>query len=63
AQEIRAALCGKPGAPAVHSFVAGLGGRDITLGTLEKIYRKTLATPEPAAQSQWVELNEELAES
>ena len=63
AQEIRAALCGRPDAPAVHSFVAGLGGRDITLKTLEKIYRMTLEAPEPSEQSRWVELNEELAES
>jgi len=29
-QELRAALHGLPGAPPVHGFVAGMGGRDIT---------------------------------
>jgi pyruvate/2-oxoacid:ferredoxin oxidoreductase alpha subunit len=63
AQEIRAALCNRPERPAVHSFIAGLGGRDITLGTLETIYRRALAAAAPAPESEWVELDEELAQS
>jgi pyruvate ferredoxin oxidoreductase alpha subunit len=63
AQELRAALCGQSPAPAVHSYVAGLGGRDITTGTLEGIYRRTLAAGAAVAASQWVDVDEELAQS
>jgi len=63
AQELRAALCGESQAPAVHSYVAGLGGRDITTGTLEAIYRRTLAAGAAVAASQWVDVDEELAQS
>ena len=63
AQEIRAALCNHPDRPPVHSFIAGLGGRDITTRTLETVYRRALAAAAPAAESQWVELDEELATS
>jgi len=34
-QEVRAALCGVRGAPPVHGFIAGMGGRDITPRTVE----------------------------
>ena len=41
ASEIRAAFAGKKKAPAViSSFVAGLGGRDITLETIQEIFSK-----------------------
>jgi len=61
AQELRAALCNRPDAPEIYSYVAGLGGRDLTTGTLEGIYRKTLAASAPAQESQWIDVNEELA--
>jgi pyruvate/2-oxoacid:ferredoxin oxidoreductase alpha subunit len=35
-QELRAALHGLPGAPEVHGFVAGMGGRDITPARIEE---------------------------
>jgi pyruvate ferredoxin oxidoreductase alpha subunit len=39
ATEIRAAFCGKKKRPAViSSFVAGLGGRDITLDTIRQVF-------------------------
>lgn len=63
AQEIRAALSGREGSPEVHSYVAGLGGRDITTSTLEKIYRETLAAGKPGVESVWVDCDEELAKS
>ena len=63
AQEIRAALSGREGAPEVHSYVAGLGGRDITTATLEKIYRETLEAGGPGAGSVWIDCDEELATS
>ncbi|MFH1458571.1 MAG: pyruvate ferredoxin oxidoreductase [Candidatus Omnitrophota bacterium] len=41
AVEIKAAFCGKKKAPkAVGSFVAGLGGRDITLDSIREIFRR-----------------------
>ncbi len=59
AQEIRAALCNQPDHPPVYSYVTGLGGRDVTLETLETIYRQTLAASEPPLESVWVGLNKE----
>jgi pyruvate ferredoxin oxidoreductase alpha subunit len=42
AVEIKAAFFGKKKAPAViSSFVAGLGGRDITLDSIKEVFRKT----------------------
>ena len=41
AQEIRAALCGVPGAPRVFDFHVGLGGRDVTPDTIKEVYRYT----------------------
>jgi pyruvate ferredoxin oxidoreductase alpha subunit len=40
--EVRSALYGTPKAPQVFGFVAGLGGRDITVGTYEEIVNKAL---------------------
>jgi len=37
AQELRAALCNEDGRAPVYSYVAGLGGRDVTMDTLERI--------------------------
>lgn len=42
ATEIKAALCGVPGAPLVAGFVGGLGGRDISREELESIFRRCL---------------------
>lgn len=47
ADEIRAALAGVPGAPQVHGYIAGLGGRDITPQVLETIVKKALETDTP----------------
>jgi pyruvate ferredoxin oxidoreductase alpha subunit len=41
AVEIKAAFCGKKSAPKViSSFIAGLGGRDITLGSIREVFRR-----------------------
>ena len=56
AQEIRSALCRMEGAPRVFSYIAGLGGRDITCETLEEIYFRTKSTALPDARSQWIGL-------
>jgi pyruvate/2-oxoacid:ferredoxin oxidoreductase alpha subunit len=58
AQEVRAALCSLPRRPTVFGFVAGLGGRDVELKSLEDIYRQTREQTTPAAESIWVGLHE-----
>jgi pyruvate/2-oxoacid:ferredoxin oxidoreductase alpha subunit len=56
AQEIRSALCNLADGPPVFSYIAGLGGRDITGETLEEIYYRTQASEQPDMQSVWVGL-------
>jgi len=58
ASEIRAALCSRPVPPPLFSFVAGLGGRDITPETLDEVVAHTLARAEPADDTLWVGLKE-----
>jgi len=41
--ELRAALYGLPGAPAVASVVVGLGGRDVTMSTVDEACCRALA--------------------
>jgi hypothetical protein len=38
--EVRAALYGQPTTPAVVCAVTGLGGRDITMGTIDEMLRR-----------------------
>ena len=57
AQEIRAALSSLDRRPAVYSYIAGLGGRDITPETIEEIHRLTRETAIPEAESRWIGLN------
>jgi pyruvate/2-oxoacid:ferredoxin oxidoreductase alpha subunit len=63
ATELKAAFCNLPERPRVYSYVAGIGGRDVTPDTLEGIYRTTLAAVAPGTDSVWVGTNEELANS
>ncbi len=58
AQEIRAALCNLPSHPPVFGYIAGLGGRDITVETLREIHTMTRDRPRPEKESVWVGLNE-----
>ncbi len=60
AQEVRAALCSLPTRPPVFGYVAGLGGRDITVQTIEDIYRRTCRQPHPDRDDIWVGLDEEV---
>ncbi len=55
AQEVRAALCNVEKRPAVFGYIAGLGGRDVTPETLEKIYRMTLDATGVEEESIWIE--------
>ncbi len=58
AQEVRAALYGLARRPPVFGFIAGLGGRDVTLESLGEILTrlKTLKRPDP--ESIWIGLQE-----
>jgi pyruvate/2-oxoacid:ferredoxin oxidoreductase alpha subunit len=58
ASEVRAALCNVPGAPTVFSFVAGLGGRDITPDVIDDVVRYALEHEAPEADTLWVGLRE-----
>ncbi len=58
AVEIKAAFCGKKKAPvAISSFVAGLGGRDITPDSVREVFRKL--TPKEVNQ-EFIDLKPEL---
>ena len=59
AQEIRAALQNQAG-PKLYSYIAGLGGRDVTPETIESMYISTRDSDTPKAESVWLGLNEEL---
>jgi pyruvate/2-oxoacid:ferredoxin oxidoreductase alpha subunit len=59
AQEIKAALYDR-GGPPLYSYIAGLGGRDVTPETLKSIYETTRDKAEPEPESVWVGLREEL---
>jgi pyruvate/2-oxoacid:ferredoxin oxidoreductase alpha subunit len=62
AQEIRAALYNR-GGPPVYSYIAGLGGRDVTPDTIKSIYETTRDQAKPESESVWVGLREELLKS
>ena len=47
ADEIRAAISGTPGAPQVHGYVVGLGGRDITPALIERAVRRAMESDSP----------------
>jgi pyruvate/2-oxoacid:ferredoxin oxidoreductase alpha subunit len=58
AQEVKAALYGRPGAPAVFGFVAGLGGRDVTEEVLMDIFKQARDKDAPDSESIWAGLRE-----
>lgn len=58
ASEVRAALYGTPGAPAIFSFMGGLGGRDVTPETLSDAVDYALEREAPEADSLWLGLKE-----
>jgi len=63
AQEIRAALCNLDRPPRIFSYIAGLGGRDITPKTLVEIYNETKTKPTAKQESVWIGLNQEIVET
>ncbi|GAB4293513.1 MAG: pyruvate ferredoxin oxidoreductase [Myxococcota bacterium] len=56
AQELRAALYDLPESerPIIYGYVAGLGGRDITIKTIESIYDLTLSAEKPDDADIWI---------
>jgi pyruvate/2-oxoacid:ferredoxin oxidoreductase alpha subunit len=58
AQEIRAALCNAPERPPVFGYIAGIGGRDVTVDVLEDIYWDTKNNEVPEKESIWMGLQE-----
>lgn len=58
ASEIRAALCREVSRPIVFSFVAGLGGRDITPETIDSVVAHTIDHGAPDDDTLWVGLKE-----
>ncbi|MCX5907953.1 MAG: hypothetical protein NTY64_12410 [Deltaproteobacteria bacterium] len=56
AQELRAAFCNEKIRPLVYSYIAGLGGRDVTPPVLYELVEETYKRPEPEAQSRWIGL-------
>jgi pyruvate/2-oxoacid:ferredoxin oxidoreductase alpha subunit len=57
AQEIQAALASLDTHPTVYPFVAGLGGRDITVASILDMVRRALGD-EPTADLLWADLKE-----
>lgn len=53
-QEVKSALYGGPAAPPLFGFIAGLGGRDITLDSFREIARHTLDHDRPEADIVWI---------
>jgi len=58
AQEIRAALCNVARRPAVFGYIAGIGGRDVTVDVIEEIYWNTKRSEVPEKESVWMGLQE-----
>ncbi|MCX7026550.1 MAG: pyruvate ferredoxin oxidoreductase [Spirochaetes bacterium] len=64
AQELKAALYGQgAGAPKLYSYITGMGGRDVTVDTIRTMYAMTRDRDQPACESLWLGLNEEMLRS
>ncbi len=58
--DLKAKLCGRPGAPMVVDFIAGIGGREVNLNTVKGIVEESKRVFEsglPPLTSRWVGLN------
>jgi 2-oxoisovalerate ferredoxin oxidoreductase alpha subunit len=61
ASETKASLLNQKDSPLVAGFIAGLGGRDVTAGTIEKIATKSLQWMKEGKvekETEWVDLRE-----
>ncbi len=54
--ELQSAFCAMPDAPLFFSFIAGLGGRDVTPETIRGIAESALVQSVPTGQIEWVEV-------
>jgi pyruvate ferredoxin oxidoreductase alpha subunit len=58
--DLKAKMCGRPNAPQVLDFIAGLGGREINIDTVERIVQKAeeITTSDTfLTESYWMDLN------
>jgi pyruvate/2-oxoacid:ferredoxin oxidoreductase alpha subunit len=53
-QEVKSALYGQDGAPPLFGFIAGLGGRDITVENFKEIASQVLSQDKPAEEIGWI---------
>jgi pyruvate/2-oxoacid:ferredoxin oxidoreductase alpha subunit len=58
-QELRAAMVHSSDHPAIYSFIAGVGGTDITPEVIRRIVLKTLKSSKPADSPEWIMNDEE----
>ena len=58
AQELRAALCNLDPRPLIYSYIAGIGGRDVTPEVLDEIYQRTKEADRPEGEGVWIGLKE-----
>jgi pyruvate ferredoxin oxidoreductase alpha subunit len=56
AEELRSVFCNEKKRPMVFSYIAGLGGRDITEQTLCNVIESTLEQDQPGAEILWADL-------
>jgi len=60
ALDLKAKMCGRPGAPKVIDFIAGLGGKDLSMKSMEWMVEKAeqvLRGDMPQIEPCWVNLN------
>ncbi len=53
AQELRAAFCNEKKRPLIYSYIAGLGGRDVTPPVINEVIYETYRNPAPESESRW----------
>lgn len=60
AREIRSVLLGLPDQerPIIYGYIAGLGGRDISVRTIEEIYQRTIKMERPDRMDIWIGVRE-----
>jgi len=61
ASETKASLFNQRDHPMIAGFIAGLGGRDVTSETIEKIAKKSLKSMEDGKvekETEWIDLRE-----
>jgi pyruvate ferredoxin oxidoreductase alpha subunit len=61
--DLKAKLCGRPGAPRVFDFIAGLGGREVNIDTVDRIVKKAeefILSETYLPESYWMDLNPDI---